>query len=65
MDSFKVVPITAVPSLTPAESKFTIDKSKFTIKTEQVYKEYCPSCSEYVVPINDRCPNDFCRWSFR
>lgn len=32
------------------------------------YKEpkvYCPSCCEYVDPIDDFCPNEWCGWGLR
>lgn len=60
MDSNETVHVPSLLALVPAV-KITAPK-----KIEKAYKEYCPSCNEYIVPDkNDRCPNAYCRWSLR
>ncbi len=41
--------------------KEKVDSEKIVLEE----KEYCPSCSEYVYPVNGMCPNEDCHWCLR
>ncbi|VVB50713.1 Uncharacterised protein [uncultured archaeon] len=40
----------------------TVDDAREAYKEPKVY---CPSCCEFVEPVNDTCPNSWCRWGLR